>query len=79
MVSVGNAARAVMRVYGRTGWGWTTYYADAYTFIFKPVEVPRGHRPSRGGGKTPPRPTTPQGGGSGKGGSSPGGPGTGGK
>jgi hypothetical protein len=72
-----DGARAVMKTYGRTGWGWSTYYSEAFTFIFKPVEVPRGHQPSRGGGKPPPRPTTPRGGGPGKGGSKPGGPATG--
>lgn len=72
------AARDVMRDYAKTGWGWTTYYSEAYTFIFKPLEVPRGHRPSRGGGKPLPRPTTPRGGGPGSGGSTAGGPATGG-
>ena len=73
-----DAARDVMRTYGRTGWGWTTYYSEAFTFIFKPVGVRRGHQPARGGGKAAPRPTTPRGGGSGKGGSKGGGPSTGG-
>lgn len=69
-----DAARAVMDRYGRTGWGWTTYYADAFTFVFKPVEVERGHRPTPGGTSPTPRPTTPQGPGSSPGGSAPGGP-----
>jgi hypothetical protein len=73
------AARDVMARYGRTGWGWTTYYSDAYTFVFKPVAVRRGNQPSHGGGRPPPRPSTPQGGGQGQGGSKNGGPGTGGK
>lgn len=72
------AAKNVMRTYALTGWGWTTYYSDAYAFIFWPVEVPRGHRPTRGGGRTPDAPTTPRGPGSSGGGSSPGGPKTGG-
>ncbi|MGE0192211.1 MAG: hypothetical protein AB7T63_09225 [Planctomycetota bacterium] len=72
------AARDVMESYGQTGWGWTTYYTDAFTFLFHPVPVQRGHQPSRGGGKAPPPPTTPRGGGDGSGGSTPGGPGTGG-
>ncbi len=73
-----HAAERVMRTYALTGWGWTTYYSDAYTFIFWPVEVPRGHRPTRGGGRAPDAPTTPRGPGSSGGGSSPGGPKTGG-
>jgi hypothetical protein len=73
-----DAARDVMATYGETGWGWTTYYGDAYTFLFKPVEVQRGHRPTRGGGRAPDRPTTPRGGGTGGGGSSGGGPASGG-
>lgn len=71
-----SSAQAVMKDYARTGWGWTTYYADAYTFVFKPVPVQTGHRPSRGGGRPPPRPTTPRGGGP-QTGSNPGGPATG--
>ena len=72
------AARDVMATYGETGWGWTTYYADAVTFVFHPREVPRGHQPSRGGGKPAPRPTTPRGGSTGGGGSSGTGPTSGG-
>ena len=65
----------VMKRYARTGWGWTTYYADAYTFVFKPVEVERGSRPASGEGSSrPPAPTTPRGPSSSGGGSAPGGP-----
>jgi len=74
-----SAAQDVMETYSKTGWGWTTYYADAFTFVFKPIKVRTGHRPSRGGGKAPPRPTTPRGGGRGGRTSKPGGPSTGGK
>ena len=72
------AARDVMESYAQTGWGWTTYYTDAFTFVFHPVPVQRGHQPSRGGGKAGDPPTTPRSGGDGTGGSTPGGPGTGG-
>lgn len=71
------AARAVMERYARTGWGWTTYYSEAYTFIFKPAPVETGSRPTPGGSDGKPgRPTTPQGPGSTPGGSAPGGPAT---
>lgn len=70
------SARRVMASYAKTGWGWTTYYSIAYTFIFLPVEGQRtpGARP---GGKEPPPPTTPRGPGTGPGGSAGGGPTTG--
>jgi hypothetical protein len=69
------AGRGVMRRYARSGWGWTTYYCDAVTFVFEPVEVERGSRPATGeGSKPPPRPTTPRGPGAGGGSSSPSGP-----
>jgi hypothetical protein len=70
------AGRGVMRDAARSGWGFTTYYSDVFTFRFTPVEVPRGSRPASGeGSKPPPRPTTPQGpGGSGGGSTSPSGP-----
>ena len=71
------AARDVMRDYAETGWGWTTYYSEAFTFVFKPIKVPTGHRPTRGGGKAPPRPTTPSGKGKPGGGSKGGGPSSG--
>ncbi len=71
------AARVVMKRYARTGWGWTTYYSDAFTFIFRPAKVLTGHQPSSGGStKPPPGPSTPQGPGTGPGGSAPGGPAT---
>jgi hypothetical protein len=71
------SARDVMSRYGRTGWGWSVYYADAVTFIFKPVPVATGHRPTPGGSERPPPPTTPRGPNTPSGGSNPGGPTTG--
>jgi hypothetical protein len=70
------SAKAVMRGHARSGFGWTTYYSDAFTFVFTAVEVERGSRPATGEStRQPPRPTTPQGPGSGGGGStSPSGP-----
>ena len=70
------SASGVMRRYAKCGWGWTTYYSDAFTFVFKPVPVEKGSRPATGEStKPPPPPTTPQGPGSSGGGSTaPGGP-----
>jgi hypothetical protein len=61
-VAMIDRARAVMGAFAQTGWGWSTYYSEAYTFVFKPAEVLRGHRPASGESmKPPPRPTTPRG------------------
>jgi hypothetical protein len=56
------AARAVMARYSHTGWGWTTYYSVAYTFVWYPVPPSRGAVGPLGGAvpSTPPEePTTP--------------------
>jgi hypothetical protein len=69
------AASDVMRRYGKTGWGWTTYYADAFAFVFQPVETERGHRPATGESAPAAKPpTTPVGPDGTPGGSAPGGP-----
>ncbi len=73
------SARRVMADYAESGWGWTTYYSIAYTFIFLPIPESRGPPPERPGEVVPPPPppTTPRGPPTTPGGSSPGGPTTG--
>lgn len=72
-------ARDVMTRYAETGWGWTTYYSEAYTFVFTPVTLQTGPNPSSGESlRPPPRPTTPRGPLGGGDGSTPTGPTTGG-
>jgi hypothetical protein len=72
------SARRVMADYAMSGWGWSTYYSIAYTFIFKPLPRAEGPPPQRPGGKEPPPPTTPRGPSTTPGGSAPGGPSSGG-
>jgi hypothetical protein len=73
------SARRVMADYAESGWGWTTYYSIAYTFIFLPIPHAPGPPPERPGEVVPPPPppTTPRGPATTPGGSSPGGPTTG--
>ncbi len=73
-----HSAKRVMRRYAMSGWGWSTYYSVAYTFVFQPVPFARGPRPSRGGDEPPPPPVTPSGPGTTPGGSGGGGPASGG-
>ncbi len=72
------AARRVMDRYAESGWGWTTYYSVAYTFIFRPMPEGDGPPPRRPGQRKPTAPTTPSGPDVTPGGSNPGGPTTGG-
>ena len=68
-----HAAEKVMKHHAKTPWGWTTYYSEAYTFVFLPLPKSTGRVPRRGEDgedeDTPPWTPTPRGGGS-----SPGGP-----
>lgn len=77
-----HSARRVMKDYGMSGWGWTTYYSIAYTFIFIPLTDSRGLPPDRPGDVEPSGPVTPpdtpRGPDTTPGGSEPGGPTTGG-
>ena len=72
------SADRVMDHYAMSGWGWSTYYSIAYTFVFLPVPRATGPMPSRGGEEPPPPPTTPSGPGTTPGGSGAGGPSSGG-
>ena len=72
-----HAARRVMKDHAMSGWGWTTYYSIAYTFIFMPLPEADGPPPERPGETEPTPPTTPRGPATTPGGSEPGGPTTG--
>jgi len=72
-----HSARRVMKDYAMSGWGWTTYYSIAYTFIFMPLPRSPGLPPSRPGDTEPSGPTTPRGPATTPRGSKPGGPTTG--
>jgi hypothetical protein len=68
------AAEGVMADHAKTPWGWTTYYTDAFTFVFEPVPRSDGRSDRPGGESSPDEPPpwspTPRDGG----GSSAGGP-----
>jgi hypothetical protein len=66
-----------MKDHAMSGWGWTTYYSIAYTFIFMPLPEAEGPPPVRPGETEPTPPTTPRGPETTPGGSEPGGPTTG--
>ena len=73
-----HSARAVMADHAKTPWGWTTYYSEAYAFVFLPVPPTHGRDLRTGETEDddddkPPWSPTPRG----RGGSSPGGPTTG--
>lgn len=72
-----HSARRVMRDHALSGWGWTTYYSIAYTFIFMPLYPDPAPPPTRPGDTEPTPPTTPRGPATTPGGSEPGGPTTG--
>ena len=74
-----HSARRVMKDHAMSGWGWTTYYSIAYTFIFMPLPEASGPPPVRPGETEPTPPTTPRGPATTPGGSEPGGPTTTGK
>ncbi len=59
MISTG---RDVMEAFGKTPWGATVYYSEAYTFVFKPVTNLLGnvgHAPGGKDKKKKPAPVTP--------------------
>lgn len=67
------AGREVMRHHARTPWGWTTYYSEAHTFVYLPVNEAVWAAPRSGTeDEDEPGPVTPSP--VPRGGSSPGGP-----